>query len=284
MLSHDKLCKLLKITSLARGLSELEIQNLARTGSISNLRPGQLAIVEEEPSDSILVLLEGEAEILKGKLDGKPNRIRNISAGETLGELGFLLNEPRSCSVRVTRPTQIFSLHREAFDNMLATGDSAGGKISIGLSKVMGQRMNQLTDEAVKLLNEHDSLLATIERMKVATSTSDIDRLRQQLSVQAEQMRQKQLHLKKTVNQLNVQVEKAKVVSTGLQVMVGLIAGSAVLGFAYFQGAFDGVFSQTSSLSYPASIPYLENERTCTESGKLWCNEQCLDIEHNINF
>ncbi len=147
------------------------------------------------------------------------------------------------------------------------------------LSKVMGQRMNLLTDETVKLLDEHDSLLATLEQMKTVTSASDVHQLRQQLALQTEQMRTKQDQLKKTVKQLNLQVKKAQAISTGLQVAIGAIAVSAVLGFAYIQGAFNGIFGPSSSFSSVTAIPELNNQEDCNLSGKLWCNDRCLDIE-----
>ena len=279
MLSQEKLCQLLKKTSLSTTLSDAEVESLANAGTVLEVTPGNFTIVEGEPSDSILALLDGEAEILKGKLDEKPYCIRNIGPGETLGELGFILNEPRSCSVRVTRISQVFSLNREAFERMLSNGDSASSKISMQLSKVMGQRMNLLTDETVKLLDEHDSLLATLEQMKTVTSASDVHQLRQKLALQTEQMRTKQDQLKKTVKQLNLQVKKAQAISTGLQVAIGAIAVSSVLGFAYIQGAFNGIFGPSSSFSSVTAIPELNNQEDCNLSGKLWCNDRCLDIE-----
>ncbi len=277
--SDDRLVSTLKQTHLGRSLSDEEIDRIAKAGTITEIAPTTVAIREGEPSDSLLVLLSGEVEILKGDLAANPHQIRTLGKGEVIGELGLILHAPRSCSVRATQPTQIFKLHRQAFEEMLDRGDSAASHLAVQLARIMGRRANQLTDEAVEMLDENDRLLETVDRLKTSSSSQETERLRQNLYEQAAQLRQKQQQFKRKLHQLNAQIDRSKVAGLGLQAIVGCAAGAAVV-----LGMFIALDASDRRPPSPAIVPFVETEAACTESGRFWCNGECLDFQHDPNF
>ena len=70
---------------------------LAFAASRTSRTAGQLAL--------LYVIESGEIEILREKADGAEEHVTVINAGGYFGELGPMLNLPRSASARAVRPT-----------------------------------------------------------------------------------------------------------------------------------------------------------------------------------
>jgi putative ABC transport system ATP-binding protein len=69
------------------------------------LDEGQYLFRQGDPSDLVYVVQTGEIEILRERADGTEEHLTVISAGGYFGELGPMLNLPRSASARARRPT-----------------------------------------------------------------------------------------------------------------------------------------------------------------------------------
>jgi putative ABC transport system ATP-binding protein len=69
------------------------------------LGEGQFLFRQGEPSDLVYLVQSGEIEILREKAGGEEEHVTVIGAGGYFGELGPMLNLPRSASARALRPT-----------------------------------------------------------------------------------------------------------------------------------------------------------------------------------
>jgi putative ABC transport system ATP-binding protein len=69
------------------------------------LGEGQFLFRQGDPSDLVYVVRSGEIEILRERADGAEEHITVINPGGYFGELGPMLNLPRSASARALRPT-----------------------------------------------------------------------------------------------------------------------------------------------------------------------------------
>jgi putative ABC transport system ATP-binding protein len=68
------------------------------------LEAGQYLFRQGDPSDLVYIVQSGEIEILRDKADGSEERLTVIGAGGYFGELGPMLNLPRSASARALTP------------------------------------------------------------------------------------------------------------------------------------------------------------------------------------
>lgn len=66
-------------------------------------------------SQEMYLVVEGEVEAI---IDGKP--IITLGQGQTVGELGIFNQEARSADVRTLTPTLLFSIEREALNELMA--------------------------------------------------------------------------------------------------------------------------------------------------------------------
>ena len=91
----------LKQTSIGKELSEDQLDRLLQAGTVLEVKENYLLLQEGELSDSLFVILEGEAQVTKvevtqAKAGGETKEIPDCnvrSRPQFLGEIGLLLNE-----------------------------------------------------------------------------------------------------------------------------------------------------------------------------------------------
>ncbi|MGK7874987.1 MAG: Crp/Fnr family transcriptional regulator [Xenococcaceae cyanobacterium] len=284
------LCGILKQTSIGETLSEEEVSRLAQAGTVREVEEETVLLAEGAQSDLFLVLLKGEVEILKGEQESKQHRLRICDQGSVLGEIGLLMNVPRTATVRTISPCWIFEFKREAFDKLLTSGDSAGSKLSVQLARVLGHKLQMLTNEVVHLLDEHDDLQKAIDSLRASWSQNDVEKMRSTFLKRADQLRESNLRLKKQLYYLNTEIKQTKIARRGAELIMVLSTGViATLIMTQFLGALKALLPSSSpspSLSpHPAAIPYITNEEECKKrAGSIWRDGECLDFEQDPTF
>ncbi len=100
--THDE-----RITQLADKVVELTplLPAAQREPREVMLDEGQFLFRQGDPSDLVYLIQSGEIEILREKEDGQEEHVTMIGPGGYFGELGPMLNLPRSASARAVRPT-----------------------------------------------------------------------------------------------------------------------------------------------------------------------------------
>jgi putative ABC transport system ATP-binding protein len=100
--THDE-----RITQLADKVIELTpiLPATQREPREVTLDAGQYLFRQGDPSDVVYLIESGQIEILRERDDGSEERLAVIGDGSYFGELGPMLNLPRSASARALRPT-----------------------------------------------------------------------------------------------------------------------------------------------------------------------------------
>ncbi len=118
-------------------------------------REGKLA------SKELFVIIEGDLELLKASKEKSSIFIRNtsqpfvvatITEGDLLGELSFLIDVPRSATIRVVSPSTLLSLTPDMLSKMREELPSAAGLIMQNLLLYVSQRLKATTDNQVQAL------------------------------------------------------------------------------------------------------------------------------------
>lgn len=109
-------------------LPEEELRRLVMMGEQVTKEPGEVLIREGDPGDALYVIVEGEFEIVK--LSGSSEVvIAHRGAGEVIGEMSLLDNEPRSATVRALTPGRLFKIDQGSFDKLLEWSPAAARAI-----------------------------------------------------------------------------------------------------------------------------------------------------------
>jgi NTE family protein len=111
---------LLRDLELFRHLDDATLDELAGQLEWFAL-PGGAALFElGDASDALFVLKSGSLGAFKPDATGAFHLEGVVAAGETVGELGLIVDQPRSASVRALRDSELLRLSRSGFESLVA--------------------------------------------------------------------------------------------------------------------------------------------------------------------
>jgi CRP-like cAMP-binding protein len=82
---------------------------------------GAIVCSEGDPGDGFYLIYEGGVEVTKKDWD-KP--VATLKPGDFFGEMSLLFGQPRTATVRTTKPSRLFALHADDFSRMLKKNPS----------------------------------------------------------------------------------------------------------------------------------------------------------------
>lgn len=93
---------------------------------LASFPKGRAVVSEGERGHCFYLIYKGGVEVRKVGWD-KP--VARLGAGQFFGEMALLFNEPRSATVRTTKPTLCFRLHSADFNTILRKNPSMASRI-----------------------------------------------------------------------------------------------------------------------------------------------------------
>lgn len=135
------------------GFDRADVVDLAQHMTCYRAAAGKEIIREGEPGEFMLLLLEGNIEIVKIGSTGLPQRIGVVSPGETLGEMSLVDGEPRFASCVSIDQTKFAVLDRDALAQILRNEPHLGIKILMELLKLLNQRLRGTGKRLVQALD-----------------------------------------------------------------------------------------------------------------------------------
>ncbi|HJP66805.1 MAG TPA: cyclic nucleotide-binding domain-containing protein, partial [Actinomycetota bacterium] len=91
-----------------------ELAELLERGEWVNVRPGETIVKQGTVADSFYAIGSGQVEVVQNR-----KVIRTLGAGSFFGEIGLLLDVPRTATVRALTPVRIYRLDRDGFDRIV---------------------------------------------------------------------------------------------------------------------------------------------------------------------
>ena len=117
--------KLLRQLALFRHLDDAELTALAAELEWFAMPGGATLFDYGDPSDALYILQSGSLGAFKPDQHGKFNLEGVVAAGETVGELGLMVDQPRSATVRALRDSELLRLSRAGFKTLIASNPEA---------------------------------------------------------------------------------------------------------------------------------------------------------------
>ena len=95
------------------------LHDLETTMALRTVQGGGRLLREGEPSDSLLVVVSGRLRVRREQADGSVLNLNEIGPGESAGEAGMILRQPRAADVVAVRDSTVALLDHPAFERLL---------------------------------------------------------------------------------------------------------------------------------------------------------------------
>ena len=102
-------------------LSAKDIEELSQLAVIKSWNADTAIFFQEEPSDSLYLLLKGSVKVTETSREGQPKILGILEEGEIFGELAMLDGHPRSATVTTCEPSETASISQQEFRKFAAT-------------------------------------------------------------------------------------------------------------------------------------------------------------------
>jgi twitching motility protein PilT len=120
--------------ALFRALKPDQVPQLLKVAEVVRFAADEPIVRQGEPSDSFFVVVEGRAAIRVQGAGGEEIELGHVPLPASIGEVGLLLNEPRTASVTALEPVTAVRFTGRAFEAMFQKIPNFGIALSGGLA------------------------------------------------------------------------------------------------------------------------------------------------------
>ncbi len=132
----------LKKIILFRDFSEAEIQKIKPVIFERAYPKGTILFREGMPGGVMYMVKSGRIEIFTKKEEQEIS-ITILKAGNFVGEMSLIDDEPRSASVRIVEDAMLMVLNKKCLQNIITANPEGGNKILMVLLRMLCQRLRE---------------------------------------------------------------------------------------------------------------------------------------------
>ena len=148
---------LIQYSPLFENFSLPEIEALSHFMTVFRTEPGLEIILEGEPGDFMVLLIEGKIEVFKQDRRDAPRLIAVIAPGQSFGEMSMIDGEPRFASCIAAESCLIAVLSRENLARIILEQPTLGAKILMELVLMLSQRLRQTSSKLMAYMDREQS-------------------------------------------------------------------------------------------------------------------------------
>jgi len=176
---------LLSKIPLFADLPSRELERLAASLEVKEMKPGEILFREGDLGEHLYVVMSGELEVLMG--EGRPDELilNVLSEGEYLGEMSLIMpGGHRTASVRARGDAVLLSMSRSKFAEMTLRHP----ELSTSMMRVLSKRLDATNTQTFRDLTEKNrQLQSAFDELKAAQAQLiEKERLERELQVAAE--------------------------------------------------------------------------------------------------
>lgn len=109
---------LIRTSGALKGADDACLRSIAEAAMWTTIRGGETLFSQGEPSDAMYIVINGLLAAYLRKSSGEEAMVDRIGPGEVIGEMGALINEPRSATVRALRTSELVGVSRDSLEQL----------------------------------------------------------------------------------------------------------------------------------------------------------------------
>jgi CRP/FNR family transcriptional regulator, cyclic AMP receptor protein len=164
-----------------QGLNAEQIAAFATELEEARLAPGEILFRQGDPGDSIYLLVSGQIVIKLGAPAQDDRTLATLGPGAIFGEMGPLINTPRTATAIAGAESQLWRISPRAFHDALQRGDVWAIRFLLATAQVLGRRLMGMNEELVKLSAE---LHQNSAQPQIRKAVAEIEQLRNRLTTE----------------------------------------------------------------------------------------------------
>jgi CRP-like cAMP-binding protein len=131
------------------GISEEEASAVTHHLEMEHLPPGHVLFRQGDPCDAMYLLYSGRMDI-EVSVSGCPGHLlTTLEAGTIFGEIGLLLNGPRSTTAVAGTPVDLLRISRTAFEDAIERGESWTTRFLLASAQGLANRLLDVGSQLV---------------------------------------------------------------------------------------------------------------------------------------
>ena len=134
--------------------SKEDISTLAGYMEVYRAQPGEILIREGDEGDFMVLIIDGEIDILKKNHRAEQQHMTSAGPGMTLGEMSMIDGEPRFSTCMASQPTSFAVLFRDSMAKIILDHPSLGSKILVKMVTMLSLRLRQTSARMLRMMDE----------------------------------------------------------------------------------------------------------------------------------
>lgn len=143
--------KVLRESSLLAQFDAHDMQRFCAFLQIYRVSTGVPFILEGDPGDFMVLVLEGYVEVFKKGADGARALVGVGAPGKTLGEMSLIDGEPRFATCVAATPVTFAALPRKSLERIMKDHPELGQKILLQLVLLLNQRLRHVSAQLLQV-------------------------------------------------------------------------------------------------------------------------------------
>ena len=134
--------------------SKEDISTLAGYMEVYRAQTGEIIIRESDEGDFMVLIVDGEVDILKKSHRAGQQHMTSAGPGMTLGEMSMIDGEPRFATCMASQPTTFALLTRDNMAKIILDHPSLGSKVLVKMVTMLSLRLRQTSGRLLRMMEE----------------------------------------------------------------------------------------------------------------------------------
>ncbi len=148
---EEKYKEFLLTHPILEGIGEKGIDDISSIASFLHLKKGDILFKEGSQGEDLYIIVEGKAEVLKGKENVK---IAELAKGAIVGEISFLLKSGRTATLIAKTDCIFFRIDGKLLEEKISQGERPYVEFLFSLSRILAERLNKMNKEVFDLVKK----------------------------------------------------------------------------------------------------------------------------------